>query len=153
GESQLVAELDYHGPQVAAHRKHTAYLQFEHSPEWKAWTGLDRTWQNQVAFAQFLEDRIRNISEPAGAQIVEACDRLVAKKDVAFRSILNRKDGSSSFEYVEEVRQEKVEGTLQVPDRFILALRPYSHSEPVAVEVRLRYDITGGKLKFQYALD
>lgn len=152
GRGTITADLDYHGVGAPSNRTHSATLQFQHSPEWLAWVKNEKRKIGQVEFAEFLEEHIGEIAKPNDGSIADACAELVAKKDVEFKSGVNLRNGSHTLEYSESVREVVRPGKIGVPDAFTLLLRPYTHSQPVIQEAKLRYRIDGGKLQFEYVL-
>lgn len=148
---KILAILDYHhdNPSWCSHR---ATLSLRPSPEWKAWAAGENRWMGQADFAEFLEDHLADIAEPAGADVLEAARHLEAKKTVHFKSGINLDNGTVQFQFDEEV-QGKGRGTLVIPARFTLGIAPWEGMAPYRVTVRLRYRIADDKLTFRYALD
>jgi uncharacterized protein YfdQ (DUF2303 family) len=150
---RVTAILDYHEdaatPSWCSHR---ATLQLRQSPEWQAWTSKENAWMEQVAFAEFLEDHLADIAEPAAADVLEAVRHLEAKKTVHFKSGVNLDNGTVQLQYDEAI-EGKGRGNIVIPARFTLGIAPWESCSPYRVGVRLRYRITDDRLAFRYALD
>jgi uncharacterized protein YfdQ (DUF2303 family) len=152
---KFTALLDHHeaGGEGAARLGHfTAQLPLRHTPSWTIWTGSNKKAMSQADFAQFLEDNLPDIAEPAGATIVEIARTLEAKKNVQFQSSMRAEDGSHHFEYQEEVKGTARRGEIDIPDQFTLGLRPFEGSEQYAVKARFRFRIREGALALWYDL-
>jgi uncharacterized protein YfdQ (DUF2303 family) len=150
---RVTAVLDYHDPKgLPSWGENRATLTLSLSPEWKTWSGLSGKVLSQLQFAEFLEDNYTEIIEPDGATVLEAASNLEAKKTVSFKSAKRLSDGTSQFEYSENI-ENKGKGLLTVPHEFKLSLPVYENGEPVLVSARLRYAIRDEHLTFTYLLN
>jgi hypothetical protein len=69
-QPQLIGVLDYHEEGATgdpAFCKHRAVYDFPLSDEWTAWTEKDSEQLGQQAFAEFIEDRLADVLDPAEA--------------------------------------------------------------------------------------
>ncbi|HLP07911.1 MAG TPA: DUF2303 family protein [Opitutaceae bacterium] len=156
----FTAILDYHLPtagdtsrQGAQWGEHTARLNLQVTPEWQRWLGSNAKPFEQAQFAEFLEDNVRDVVKPSGAELLEVALTLQAAKKVAFRSGMRLSNGEHQLTYVEEIAgQAGATGQLQVPERFTIAVAPFEGTEPVEIEVRLRYRLMEGRVVFVYQL-
>ncbi len=156
----FMAILDYHLPTTAESAKqgaqwgeHTARLNLQVTPEWQRWLGSNAKPFEQAAFAEFLEDNVRDVVKPSGAELLEVALTLQAAKKVAFRSAVRLDNGEHQLTYVEEIAgQAGATGKLQVPERFTIAMAPFEGADPVEIEVRLRYRLMEGRVVFIYQL-
>ena len=156
----FAAILDYHLPtsteaekQGAQWGEHTAKLTLQTTPEWQRWLGSNAKPFEQAAFAEFLEDNVRDVVKPSGAELLEVALTLQAAKKVAFRSGIRLQNGEHQLTYVEEIAgQAGATGQLQVPERFTIAVAPFEGTDPVEIEVRLRYRLMEGRVVFIYQL-
>ncbi|MGP3505887.1 YfdQ family protein, partial [Paracidovorax citrulli] len=124
------------------------------APEWAAWTGMDGKKQNQVDLAQFIENNLVDVAflepkdghpgSPDGSTLLEVCRTLEAKKKVDFKSAIRLADGSTQFTYDEYVQGSALQGQLQVPEQFSLAIPVFENGAKWRVDVRLRYRIQDG---------
>jgi uncharacterized protein YfdQ (DUF2303 family) len=84
---------------------------------------------------------------------VEIAATLEAKTGVAFKSGVRLQDGERCLSYTEQTTTSAGrDGTLQIPERFTLALRPFDGADPFKVEAFLRFRIREGKLALYYEL-
>lgn len=157
----FAAIIDYHlptdketgGKQGAQWGEHTARLDLQTTPEWKRWLGNNAKPFEQAQFAEFLEDNVRDVIRPSGAELFEVALTLQAAKKVAFRSGMRLSNGEHQLTYVEEIAgQAGATGQLQVPERFTIAVAPFEGTEPVEIEVRLRYRLMEGRVVFIYQM-
>lgn len=156
----FIAILDYHLPttlesakQGAQWGEHTARLNLQVTPEWQRWLGSNAKPFEQAQFAEFLEDNVRDVVKPSGAELLEVALTLQAAKKVAFRSGVRLSNGEHQLTYVEEIAgQAGATGQLQVPERFTIAVAPFEGTDPVEIEVRLRYRLMEGRVVFIYQL-
>lgn len=150
--TSFTAVLDYHrqGEGTARARQHRAVFTCRATEDWKRWSGGNKKVFNQADFAQFLEDNLQNIADPAGTVILGLATNLSVRKDVAFRSATRLSDGQTQLLYEETVEASK--GDMKLPDRFVLGLEPFEGAGAYKVEARLRYRIAEGKLALWYDL-
>lgn len=169
GDSEVFADLDM-GTVTAvldAHRRtgdggideefaarwqqHRLVLALQLTQPWKDWAGSDRKWMLQEPFAEFLEEHARDIDPGGGVSamdLFEAAQDFKAKIKVSVTSGKRIKDGQTQFEYVEQVEsagRSAGKGTIEMPNEFDLAIRPYDDAPAGPVAVRLRYRIRDDK--------
>jgi uncharacterized protein YfdQ (DUF2303 family) len=150
---EIVARLDYHSSlNDASYGDHIATLKLLHSPEWRAWTGIDGKAISQVQFAEFLEQHELDVIEPASAEVMEAVLELQAKRSVSFKRAIDLTSGRTQLLY-EDVEEGKGKGEIKLPKELTLGLSVYDFSAPVQIIVKLRYRISDeGKLSFIVSL-
>lgn len=128
-------------------RQHTATLQLRHSSEWQDWVTADGEMLRQEDFALFIEDHLSTIAEPDGAILLDICQTLQAKTDVAFKSQAILANGQRQFRYEETVDAKAGEkGNLTIPTELTLMLRPFVGSDPEPVKARFRFALRDGRL-------
>lgn len=128
-------------------RRHRATLPITHSPEWREWAAINGKMLRQEELAQFVEDHLSNIAEPDGAALLDICQTLQAKTDVAFKSQTVLANSQRQFRYEETIDAKAgKKGNLTIPTELVLALRPYEGTEPVAVRARFRFQLRDGRL-------
>jgi uncharacterized protein YfdQ (DUF2303 family) len=164
----LEAVLDYHRtgstgtPAWCAHR--TLY-RFPLSDEWYAWTSEPLTF-DQRAFAEFLEDRIADVLDPAEAG--EQVTAFAANLGIALASPpallglsrglsvhvdqkvvqhINIASGEVQLQF-EEQHQTPGGGQLKVPGGFAIGVPVFRGGAYYSLAVRLRYRISGGAVKW-----
>lgn len=132
--------------------EHRVVYEAPRSDEWQIWTGANGTAMSQDDFARFIEDNVKDIREPAGADILEVSRQLEVKKSVEFASALRLSDGQREFTYNEQIDGSTRRGKMKVPEEFVLGIPVFVAGELYAVTARLRYRITSGRLQLWYDL-
>lgn len=152
--------LDHHFPreceesagEPANHREHLVTYTAPHSLEWQTWTKTNGILHPQAAFAQFLEDNVVDIREPAGADMIEVARRFEAKQKVEFQSAVRLDSGAREFSYQETIDGSAAKGTIKVPERFKIGIPVFQGGEPWEIEARLRWRISNTQLVIGYEL-
>ena len=149
GQLELWADID--GRRITAIldglRKHTATLSLKVSCEWAEWLNVDGKLLGQTEFAEFVADHLSTIAMPDGALLVDICETLTGKTDVQWRSQSLDKTGQRQFVYQEQIDgQAGPKGDLPIPDRLILAIRPFQGSEQEYINARFRFRLREGRL-------
>ena len=149
----VVGVLDWHKPgDKAGFGEHRVVYEAPRSDEWKIWTEADGTAMSQFDFATFIEDNVKDIREPAGADVLEVARNLEAKKRVDFKSGIRLADGQRQFTYKEEINGTTRDGQMEVPEQFILGIPVFRGGVLYRVTARLRYRIESGNLRLWYDL-
>ncbi len=143
------AVLDYHDPDEPQFCQHTASWPMTLSPQWSTWIGQHDKLIPQEAFAEFLEDNIKDIIEPDPATILEVARDLSAHTEVTFESKIVSKSGTVQLRYSENL---KTTGAMEVPDKFTIKIPVFFGEPALEIECRLRFRISGGKLSFIFKL-
>lgn len=132
-------------------QQHRLILGLQLTQPWKDWTGSNKRWMGQEAFAEFLEEHARDI-DPGGsvtsADLLESAQNFKANLKVAIISSKRLRDGQVQFEYTEHVEsagRSAGKGLIEMPSEFDLAIKPYEDADTGPVAVRLRYRITDDK--------
>lgn len=121
---------------------------------WRHWLDRDGQFMGQAEFAEHVEDGMRQIVSPSGAELFEIAQTLQANQTVSVRSNVRLTDGRVQFEYVEDGEATAgQDGRLSIPETFQLAIVPFIGEEPIAITARLRYRTNGGKIRLGYKLD
>lgn len=142
----LKAVIDYHGnggePAWGDHKvEYTATL----SREWQAWHGKHNQAIDQIAFADFIEERVAHIVDPAGATMLEMATKFSVVRKATFGSAIRLNSGEYRFEYADE---NQAKGTIQVPEKFKIGIPVFHRGAAYGIDVRLRYRLGDGKVVF-----
>ncbi len=133
---------------------HRAELQLQPTPEWRAWTAIDRDFMPANTFAEFIEEWRHTISDPPTADLLDMVRSFRATTKVAFRQEVVDKSGARALEYVEETAATAgSKGQLDIPDGFGLVLAPFVGADPKALPARFRYRLTGSTVSFGVVLE
>lgn len=150
----IVGVLDDHGQGTPGWGDHRARLQLKPTDEWKHWTTKDGVPMEQEAFAEHIEDGLKEIVEPSGAIMLEVAQSMQGHTKAEWKQAKRLHDGSVQFVYNEDATATAGGGgELEIPERFKLGIAPFLGEEAYGVNARLRYRISGGKLSIGYKLD
>ncbi|MYE01162.1 MAG: DUF2303 family protein [Alphaproteobacteria bacterium] len=116
------------------------------------WTEADGNAMSQTDFSRFLEENVKDIREPAGADVLEVARELEVQKKVHFNSTIRLSDGARTFGYSEDVAGSTRQGQMKIPEAFQLGIPVFRGGELYAITARLRYRIDGGNLALWYDL-
>lgn len=156
-QNVILAVIDYHTKQGAAvdattrqanFLKHTARLHLPFSEEWKIWKkASDDGLMGQLDFARFLEENGGDVTAPPGADLLEVCRDLQARRSVNFIKAVRTASENESFEYTDKTDLSD-KGGIEVPTRFELKLPVYFGEATTQMFAFLRWAIAdGGGLK------
>lgn len=148
----LHAVLDYHDVDPSW-CTHTVNYVAPLSIEWQTWAAMDGKGMPQVDFAHFIENNVKDIHRPTGADMLEMARNFQAKKDVNFSSAIRLQSGAQQLTFHETVAGTSAKGTFAVPEEFFLGVPVFVNGEPYEVCAKLRYRISdNGKLTLWYNL-
>jgi uncharacterized protein YfdQ (DUF2303 family) len=147
------AVFDHHGATTAGWREHVALFTPRPTPEWNAWRQNNGKEMSQRDFALFLEDRVADIKEPSGSEMLEIALTLEANTQVNFVSGVRLQNGNQSLKY-EEVTTAGAgaKSEIEIPQSFKIAIRLFYGEAAYEVGARLRYRIHERQLKLKYEL-
>lgn len=148
----LSALIDYHGNEgQPSWSDHRADLVSIISPDWQSWSDSNGQTMSQVEFAEFIEDQNHCIVEPDAARMIELALNLQSTTDVTFSSKINISNGLATFSYSESPSSGSQ--SISFPTKLHISLSPFRDSDPVDMNVRMRYRTNGGNPKIFYQLD
>jgi uncharacterized protein YfdQ (DUF2303 family) len=143
--NSIKALLDYHASVAAGHVAHIATMALPFSEEWRTWTAIDGKLVPQLEFARFLEENAADISAPSGADLLEACRDLQARRKVNFTKAVRTSSDNENFEFTDET-EARSKGGLEIPTKFQLSLPVYFGEAPVELYAFLRWKLDEGAL-------
>lgn len=161
---EISATLDYHDPaddgeassasavgqwQSAMWCGHRARFKARLTAQYQAWKALHRKPISQRDAGEFLEDRLLDIVEPMGADVMDMVMNFEALSKVSFSQVTRLRDGSVQVSYVED---SEARGALNVPDHVVLLVPVYEGMEPERIMVRLRFRVVDQKLTFTFVI-
>lgn len=157
----LIALLDDHVGSAstdvenkAAWGHHRARCMLEPTPEWKFWLGMNDTWLDQVDFAEHVEAGLKEIFDPAAADMLELAQEMEASSSADFARSERLDNGLVGISYKEtQTARAGQSGRLDIPKEFTLRISPFIGEEAVDMKARFRYRIRGNSLKLAYLLD
>lgn len=142
----VVAVLNGHGKDGAGWGDFRAQIEFRKTPQWEKWTGIDGKLLPQATFAEFIEDNMEDIADPAGARMLEIATYLEATRTVNFKSGIRLSSGEIQFQNLENLDAKVGAGTIAIPETITLGLAPLQGSPLFRVPARFRYRLIEGKL-------
>jgi uncharacterized protein YfdQ (DUF2303 family) len=144
--------LNGNGPSGAGWSDFRVKIEFRQTPQWVKWKANDGKMLAQVAFAEFIEDNIEDIAEPAGATMLEIATYLEAVRTVNFKSGVRLANGTVQFRHEQDDVTKVGANTIDVPETFTLGIAPIFGLNPFRVPARFRYRISEGRLTLGYKL-
>lgn len=149
----FVAVLNGHAPADPGWGDHVATFALQPTDAWKAWTAADKAWMEQAEFAEFLEDRLPDIAEPAGGALMDIATSLRVKTAINFQSSVKLANGQVQLTYDEDINAGAGQkGDMAIPEKLLLVIQPFEGTEKEMIEARFRWRIASGKARFHYAL-
>ncbi|MET4696123.1 DUF2303 family protein [Endozoicomonas lisbonensis] len=143
------AQGESHGQHLPSWNHHTADYACPLSRDWKAWTRHDGDKKNQLHFAEFLEDRAKDIVSPSGAELLDIALKFNVTRKSVFSSGIRLSSGEVQFQFSD---QNEKKDTVEVPEEFTIGLAPFHNGEAYEIKARLRYRINEGCLTIWYQL-
>lgn len=144
--NRIVAMVDYHAPDGAAHVAHRAKLELPFSEEWSLWTKISGKLMPQLEFARFLEENAADVRAPDAGELLDACRDLQVRRKVNFTKAVRTASDNENFEYSEETNAATKKGDLELPTRFKLGLPVYFGDAEREVFAFLRWRLDDGAL-------
>ncbi len=140
-------------PHPAQWGEHVCDYICEFTPEWKRWSEASGKALTQAAMAQFIEENMFDIEDPAPAQMLEMVKTLEATQGVQFKSSIRLENGDRQLAYaVETGAKAGQRGDLTVPQRFLLRFAIFTGGLRYHIECRFRYAIDNGQLRLEVAI-
>jgi uncharacterized protein YfdQ (DUF2303 family) len=135
-------------------RDHRAVFSAEFTPEFKRWMDWNGKQMGQTEFAEFVEDNMADITEPAAAKLLDMALTIQAKTDINFSSAKRLQNGQVQLQYTEAINATAgTNGGMEIPKEFTLGLRIFKNGEGYKLRARLKYRLNAGAIKFWYELD
>lgn len=152
----ITAVFNDHRSDAAGWRDHRVEFKAEKTPEFARWMSRNGSSNamEQTAFAEFVEDNLADITEPAAQKLLEVATTIQAKTAINFNSARRLDNGQIQLGYTETIEARAgAEGALEIPREFQLGLRIFKNGEGYALRARLKYRLHSGTVKFWYELD
>lgn len=147
--NRIVASLDYHiSGTETDHHNHFAVLDLPYSEEWNLWAGIHGKLMPQLEFTRFVEENAADIKAPSGADLIECCRDLQAKRNVNFTKAVRTSSDNESFEFTDDtnISAKKDGHPVEVPTKFLLSFPVYFGSRYVELAAFLRWKLDEGQL-------
>ena len=144
---KIKACIDYHEKDRPDYLHHDVTFVPPWSEQWARWRGIDGKAMSQTDFAEFIEENMADVVDPAGAVFLDLVTGLQAKKKVSFESGIRLHDGSNQLTYNEEI-EAKGRNTMLIPSEFSIGVPIFYQGAAYKVRAFLRYRIDEGRLLF-----
>lgn len=143
------AVLDHPDADAPAWRDHTASYSPALSLQWKAWLWAHKKPMTQIDLAQFIEERLDDITLPEPSVMLKAVLEFQSNEKLTLGSTNNLDDGSVNFNF----SKDNVNKTVTFPHRFKLEIPIHENEEKVLLDARMRYRTSSeGLLSFTVSL-
>ena len=142
----IVAQIDYHAKDTAAHVAHRAALTLSKSIEWREWNGISGRLQGQLEFARFIEENAADVRSPDAAELLECIRDLQAHRKVNFTKAVRTSSENENFEYSEETSAKTKQGGIEIPTKFKLGIPVYFGEADIELFAFLRWKLDDGRL-------
>lgn len=150
----VTAVLNADASDTAGWADHRLVLSLRETEAWTAWAAGDGKLLAQETFAEFIEDHLPEILEPAAAEMLEIAQSIQATTSADFQSGTRLATGERQFKFVESTTAKAGQrGDLTIPETFTIGLIPFEGSDGYKLTARLRYRIADGNLRIGYKLD
>lgn len=151
---RITAVFNDHRGVTPGWRDHRAEFKAEFTAEFKKWMDNNAKQFTQSEFAEFIEDNMADITEPAATAMLEMATTIQAKTDINFSSAKRLQNGQVQLQYTEAIdARAGANGAMEIPKEFALGLRIFKNGEGYKLKARLKYRLHGGTVKFWYELD
>ncbi len=148
GKGEFKAKIDHYGKDKPTWGDHSAQFAPKPSLEWKAWLAIHKKPQGQLAFAEFIEDRLNDISEPAANKVLKAAIDFQQSESMTAVSVANLDNGNFKF----HLERDNTVKDIQFPHRIHLTIPVFENEPSRTFECRIRYRLTNdGILTFTFA--
>jgi uncharacterized protein YfdQ (DUF2303 family) len=148
---RFIAVLNDHQKHVPGFRDFRVDFNVPHSIEWQTWIEGNRKKMGQLAFAEFVENNLPDITSPTGAEMLEIILNFEASKSGAFKSYQRTQDGSVDLVWVDQ-NAGKDGGQIRVPPIIKLQIPVFEKMPAVSVEARIKFRVSDGALLIWYEL-
>jgi uncharacterized protein YfdQ (DUF2303 family) len=154
-QNRLEAIIDWNNPQgaVGGMARHRCQLELKFTPNWLAWFSLNGKQIAQVAFAEFIEEHLDDVIDPAAATLLEVVTTLSGKRNVNFKNVVRLGNGDTGIQWEETTQAKAGEtGELAIPSEITLELPIYRGCEvetTFRIRTLFRYRIHDGRLAFE----
>lgn len=150
----VTAVLNADGPAGADWGDHRVRLELRETDAWEQWAANDGALLKQEDFAEFVEDHLPEILEPAAAEMLEIAQSISGTVKAEFASGTRLATGQRQLAFTETVTAKAGQkGQLTIPETFVVGLVPFEGSEGYRLTARLRYRITDTRLTIGYKLE
>lgn len=153
--ANIEAVIDWNNPgqTVGGMARHRCKLPIQYTPNWLAWFGINGKRIGQVAFAEFIEEHLNDVAEPAAATLLEVVTTLSGKRNVEFKNAARLSNGDTAIQWEETTAAKAGQsGQLEIPSEITLQIpifRGMEKETTFKIRTLFRYRIDAGQLLFE----
>lgn len=148
--AKLEARLDDHKPSSPSHVTHQCFFHCPKTTEYATWMGANKVKTTQVAFAEFIENNLRDIIKPDGNEVLAAALNFRDHGSAEFSSAMRLSDGRVQFQFVEK----ETAGQVRFPETIEIAIPVFEGQKTrYTVKAKTRYRVQSGELTLWYELE
>lgn len=119
------------------------------SREWKLWNEVNLEQMSQLSFAEFLQDNLPDVTQPAGADLLELALKFEAAQSGSYIANQRLQDGSHHLQWKAD---NNASGSVKLPEYITLSIPVFENEQPSELQARLRYRLKEGQLTLWYEL-
>lgn len=119
------------------------------SREWLLWTAANRKHMTQLSFAEFLQDNLPDVVQPAGADLLELALNFEAAQTGTYVATQRLQDGSHNLQWRAD---NNASGSVRLPEHITLQIPVFENETPSELTARLKYRVKDGALTLWYEL-
>ena len=119
------------------------------SREWKLWTAADRKPMGQLSFAEFLQDNLPDVVQPAGADLLQLALNFEAAQTGTYVATQRLQDGSHNLQWRADNNSS---GSVKLPEHITLQIPVFENEATSEMQARLKYRVKDGQLTLWYEL-
>ena len=150
---RFTAIINDHSPDRPGWRDHGACYEAKMTPEFKRWRDQSGKPMNQVEFAEFIEDNIKDLAVNDQA-LLDVATTLSANTATEWSSARRLDNGQVQLVYKESIEARAgASGSIDIPRVFQLGLRIFENGTAYAIRARFKYRLAQGNVKMWFELD
>ncbi len=171
----LTCVLNYHYPHTDNDDQprfgdHQGVYRFPLSDEWKRWTEQNAKPMSQLEFAEFIENNIADVADPANAggtanalsksigcvfaspsKLLELSIGLSVRVDSTFKEAQKLSTGEATMQFI-STHLDESGAVLKIPSAFLIQIPVFRNEAPYQLVARLRYRARDGRVSWFYEL-
>ncbi len=119
------------------------------SREWLLWHEANRKPMSQVSFAEFLQDNLPDVVQPAGAELLQLALNFESAQSGTYVATQRLQDGSHNLQWRAD---NNASGTVKLPEHITLQIPVFENETPSELQARLKYRVKEGVLSLWFEL-
>ncbi len=140
---------------TAGWRDHRILLDVKYTDEWVLWT-KGQGLKAQEEFADLIDHGAKEIVEPSAADMLHIAEKFEATIGIELKKGERVRDGRQQFVYTESIEANATDrsgGSIEIPEQFVIQVKPFIGGKPWEVIARIRYRIRNKQFHIGYELE